>query len=73
MNPFRSQRLVYRAYDSPKDDDFFYSMHSDPNVFLNGWKGLPQPVSRQSLEILRKTALLCRDLQDSGPVQSSTG
>jgi hypothetical protein len=48
---------VHRAYDRPKDDDFFYSMHSDPNVFLNVWKCLPQPVSRQFLEILRKTAL----------------
>jgi RimJ/RimL family protein N-acetyltransferase len=58
MNLYQSERLIYRAYDAPKDDDFYHSFHSDPAVYLNTWKGLPQPVTKKTIEILRK---LCEE------------
>ena len=54
MDLYQSERLIYRAYDAPKDDDFYHSFHSDPSVYLNTWKGLPQPVTKQTIEMLRK-------------------
>lgn len=58
----QSERLLYRAYDPPKDLDFYHSFHADPAVFLNTWKGLPQPFTRKAAEILSKMLeenLLC--------------
>ncbi len=44
---FRSQRLVYRAVESPEDDDFFHQLNSDPIVYGNANPGLLRPQSRK--------------------------
>lgn len=62
MDLFQSERLIYRAYDSPKDDEFYHSSHANPSVFLNTWKGIPRPVTKKGIEYIRKMleeALLC--------------
>jgi hypothetical protein len=33
MDLYQSERLLYRAYDPPKDLDFYHSFHADPAVF----------------------------------------
>ncbi|KAH8807882.1 acyl-CoA N-acyltransferase [Xylogone sp. PMI_703] len=54
MDLFQSERLLYRAYDAPKDDDFYHSFHANPAVFLNTWKGLPHPITKKTIETIRK-------------------
>ena len=62
MDLYQSERLTYRAYNVPKDDDFYHSMHADPAVFLNTWKGLPRPITKKTIEHIRamfEDGLLC--------------
>lgn len=54
LNLYQSDRLVYRAYDAAKDNDFYLSMHADPSVYHNTWKGLPQPVNQNRIDYIVK-------------------
>ncbi|KAH8821808.1 putative GNAT family acetyltransferase [Xylogone sp. PMI_703] len=61
MDLYQSDRLIYRAYEAG-DDHLYHAFHADPAVFLNTWKGLPRPVTRNAIERLRKMlddSLLC--------------
>jgi RimJ/RimL family protein N-acetyltransferase len=51
---FQSERLIYRAFDSPKDDEFYSSFHQDYSVYPGCWKGLLTPPSKKNGEAIRK-------------------
>jgi RimJ/RimL family protein N-acetyltransferase len=52
MDLYQSERLIYRAFDAATDTDFYFSSHSDPSVFLNTWKGIPQPMTKKRADFL---------------------
>lgn len=54
MDPFRSERLVYRAFDSPEDDQFFDSIQRDPIAFANSCPSLHKPLDHRFTENIRK-------------------
>lgn len=41
-DPFRSQRLIYRAIDTEKDVDFYYQMGLDAVAQMQLYNGLPK-------------------------------
>jgi RimJ/RimL family protein N-acetyltransferase len=53
-SPFKSERLVYRGFNTPDDDEFFYSIHNDPIAFTNSCASIPRPMDRQFAENIRK-------------------
>ena len=53
-NPFRSQRLFYRAIESPSDDDFFHALQADPPSFVNSTPSLVAPASRKYTQNTRE-------------------
>jgi len=53
-NLFRSARLIYRAYESPEDDSFFWAMAQDIESTINSNPNLPKPPDRKSIEESRK-------------------
>jgi RimJ/RimL family protein N-acetyltransferase len=55
--PFRSQRLTYRAFNSPEDDAFFHSIQSDPIAFQNSCASLPRPADLRFTEKIRDSIL----------------
>jgi RimJ/RimL family protein N-acetyltransferase len=56
--PFRSRRLLYRAFNSPEDDEFFARVKRDPIAFGNIAPILQRPMSNAYLNETKK------DLQD---------
>jgi RimJ/RimL family protein N-acetyltransferase len=56
-NPFHSERLSYRAYRSPVDDQFFYNLQDDPIASQNSGISLPMPIDDQSVVRVRKQVL----------------
>ncbi|MCJ1327370.1 hypothetical protein MMC10_004039 [Thelotrema lepadinum] len=46
-HPFRSARLLYRAIESPDDDDFFHAIQSDPLSFASSTPSILTPASRK--------------------------
>jgi RimJ/RimL family protein N-acetyltransferase len=52
--PFRSKRLLYRAFNSPDDDEFFARVQRDPISFGNSRPVLQRPVANEYLEELKK-------------------
>jgi RimJ/RimL family protein N-acetyltransferase len=77
-NPFRSERLTYRAFESPGDDDFFHAIQSDPIAFSQSCASLPTPASRSFTEKIRNSVIessllfvvICRDSTGSFYVES---
>jgi RimJ/RimL family protein N-acetyltransferase len=57
ISPFKSERLVYRAFNTPEDDEFFYSIQSDPVAFTNSCPSLPRPMDRKFAENIQKHVL----------------
>jgi RimJ/RimL family protein N-acetyltransferase len=53
-SPFKSERLIYRAFNTPEDDEFFYSIQDDPIAFINSCPSVPRPMDRQFAEKIRK-------------------
>ncbi|MCJ1389164.1 hypothetical protein MMC18_002019 [Xylographa bjoerkii] len=53
-NLFRSARLIYRAYESPQDDDFYWAMAQDIEAQVNSNPRLPKPPDKKELEETRK-------------------
>jgi len=41
-DPFRSERLIYRAIDTEKDVDFYYQMGLDAVAQMQLYNGLPK-------------------------------
>jgi RimJ/RimL family protein N-acetyltransferase len=56
-NPFRSQNLTYRAFNSPDDDEFFHIIQSDPIAFANSCASLPRPADKSFTEKIRKSVI----------------
>ncbi|KAJ5456818.1 hypothetical protein N7530_012092 [Penicillium desertorum] len=54
MDVFRSEGLLYRSFSSPKDDDFFHSMQSDPLTFTNSCLSLTRSVDRRFTKNIRR-------------------
>ena len=52
---FRSERLLYRAIDSPDDDEFFHALHSDPISFASSTPSLLLPASRKMTNSVRES------------------
>lgn len=46
MNPHRSKRLVYTAFDAEKHDAFFFAMHDDPVSWTNACSQIQRPMTR---------------------------
>jgi hypothetical protein len=46
---WRSERLVYRAFEAPTDDKFWHSSLVESEVFVNGIEFLPRPWSAEEL------------------------
>jgi RimJ/RimL family protein N-acetyltransferase len=42
---FHSERLLYRAFEAPADDEFFHKCQIDPEVFNNAINFVPRPWS----------------------------
>lgn len=58
MDPFQSQRLLYRAWeDNPKDDAFFHALLSDPLVNSMATHALQRPLSTVEKKELKKLIL----------------
>lgn len=53
-NPFRSDRLLYRAVESPDDDELFQSIQTDPTDFQNSNVHLIRPQSRKDAAAFQK-------------------
>ncbi|MCJ1281655.1 hypothetical protein MMC26_000976, partial [Xylographa opegraphella] len=51
---FRSQRLVYRAYESPEDDNFSWQIAQDIESAVNSNPRLPKPPDKKEIEESRK-------------------
>jgi hypothetical protein len=51
---WRSERLVYRAFEAPTDDEFWHSSLVEREVFVNGIDYLPRPWSAEELIGMRK-------------------
>jgi hypothetical protein len=51
---WRSERLVYRAFEAPTDDGFWHSSLVEPDVFVNGIDFLPRLWSAEELIGMRK-------------------
>ncbi|MCJ1386847.1 hypothetical protein MMC17_009975 [Xylographa soralifera] len=51
---FRSARLVYRAYESPEDDNFFWQLAQDTEAEINSNPKLPKPPDKKDIEESRK-------------------
>ncbi|MCJ1399455.1 hypothetical protein MMC11_002657 [Xylographa trunciseda] len=51
---FRSARLIYRAYESPEDDSFFWAMAQDVEAGVNSNPTLPKPPDKRDIENTRK-------------------
>jgi RimJ/RimL family protein N-acetyltransferase len=61
MNFLESDRLYFRAWDSSRDKEWYFAMHSDPKIFYNTSKSIFQPMKKDSVEPIIKefeTALL---------------
>jgi RimJ/RimL family protein N-acetyltransferase len=56
-NPVRSQRLTYRAFNSPADDAFFHTIQSDPVAFRNSCSSVPRPADLRFTEKIRHSVL----------------
>jgi RimJ/RimL family protein N-acetyltransferase len=56
-NPFRSQRLTYRSFNTPDDDAFFHSIQSDPIAFQNSCASIPRPADLRFTEKIRTSIL----------------
>jgi RimJ/RimL family protein N-acetyltransferase len=50
MDPFRSKRLLYRAWDPAKHDDLTDALLTDAAVYLPASKALPQPPGSQAMK-----------------------
>ncbi|TQV97059.1 hypothetical protein V2A60_000294 [Cordyceps javanica] len=46
MNPHRSERLVYTAFDAEKHDDFLFAMHNDPVSWTSACSQIQRPMTR---------------------------
>ncbi|MCJ1431397.1 hypothetical protein MMC27_000749 [Xylographa pallens] len=53
-NLFRSARLIYRAYESPEDDNLFWQMAQDIEAGVNSNPRLPKPADKKEIEQTRK-------------------
>lgn len=51
---WRSERLLYRPFEVPADDEFLTSVYNDPEVFINSNYFLPRPWSAADLSEARK-------------------
>lgn len=49
-NPFRSDRLIYRAIETPADDDFLRSLSADPFILQNSSVSIVRPQSAKDVE-----------------------
>ncbi|KAJ3496248.1 hypothetical protein NLG97_g2795 [Lecanicillium saksenae] len=47
MNPHRSERLVYTAFDAEKHDAFLFEMHNDPISWTNACSQIQVPMTRK--------------------------
>jgi GNAT superfamily N-acetyltransferase len=57
MDPFRSKRLSYGAYNSPEHNEFFHSLQSEPLAFVSSCATLLRPVDRKFVDDVRKDLL----------------
>ncbi|ATY58889.1 Acyl-N-acyltransferase [Cordyceps militaris] len=46
MNPHRSERLIYTAFDEAAHDDFLFSMHNDPVSWTRACAQIQRPMTR---------------------------
>ncbi|MCJ1291477.1 hypothetical protein MMC34_003021 [Xylographa carneopallida] len=53
-NLFRSERLLYRAYESPEDDVFYWQIAQDTEAAVNSNPKLPKPPDKRDIEETRK-------------------
>lgn len=53
-DPFQSQRLIYRAVETPEDDDLFYMIQTEPMAFINSNTRLKTPQSRNNAAHLQR-------------------
>ena len=53
-NPFRSSRLLYRAIESPQDDEIFHDLHKNPEIYKDADPNLPVPPCRRRTTFLRQ-------------------
>ena len=54
---WRSERLLYRGFDIPGDDEFLLSVLTEPEIFINGSNVLPRPPSAADIVEARKGML----------------
>ena len=78
-NPFRSSRLVYRAIDSPQDDEIFHELYRDPSTYRHSYRGLEVPPSRKRSAFIREYhqkatlgVLICVDDGDEKDAATTT-
>ncbi len=61
-DPFRSERLIYRAVITPDDDAFFLTVQQDPLAFRNASGQILKPQNKQStvafVKLVAEEALL---------------
>lgn len=62
-NPWRSDRLIYRAPEQPDDEDFFLTIQTDPFAYQNSNSALPFPQGKESakkyLKHVAENSLIC--------------
>ncbi|KAJ5577507.1 GNAT family acetyltransferase [Penicillium hispanicum] len=62
MESLESERLHFRAWDSSRDKEWYFTMHANPKIFYNTSKSIFHPMKKEALDpILQafETALLC--------------
>ena len=62
MNSLETERFYFRAWDTSRDKDWYITIHSDPRVYYNTFKGTFQPMKKGTLDpVIHEfdKALLC--------------